>query len=69
MLLSDGEMLLALESGELFIDPRPSSGSFQPASIDLRLDPVIRLQKPSTAGITLDPTVLDVNSYIGFVCL
>ena len=64
MLLSDGEMLLALESGELFIDPRPSSGSFQPASIDLRLDPVIRLQKPSTAGITLDPTVLDVNSYI-----
>ena len=64
MLLSDGEIQLALESGELVIDPIPPSSSMQPASIDLRLDSVIRVQKSDTAGITLDPTELDVNSYI-----
>ena len=64
MLLSDGEIQLALETGDLFIDPSPPGGSMQPASIDLKLDAVIRVQKPGTAGITLDPTALDVNSYI-----
>lgn len=64
MLLSDGEIQLALESGELIIDPSPPSSSLQPASIDLKLDTVIRVQKSDTAGITLDPTELDVNSYI-----
>ena len=64
MLLSDGEIRLALESGELIIDPSPLSSSLQLASIDLKLDSVIRVQKSDTAGITLDPTELDVNSYI-----
>ena len=64
MLLSDGEIQLALESGELIVDPSPPSSSLQPASIDLILDAIIRVQKPGTAGITLDPTELDVNSYI-----
>lgn len=64
MLLSDGEIQLALESGELIVDPSPSSSSLQPASIDLKLDTVIRIQKSGTAGITLDPIELDVNSYI-----
>ena len=64
MLLSDGEIQLALESGELIIDPSPPSSSLQPASIDLKLDTVIRVQKSDTAGITLDPMELDVNSYI-----
>ena len=64
MLLSDGEILLALQNGELNIYPRPDSSSFQPASIDLRLDAVIRVQKSGTSGMTLDPNKLDVNSYI-----
>jgi dCTP deaminase len=64
MLLSDGEILLARNNGELTIDPFPPSSSIQPASIDLRLDALIRVQKPGTAGMTLDPIELDVNSYI-----
>ncbi len=64
MLLSDGEILLAQNNGELKIDPFPLSSSLQPASIDLRLHSEIRVQKKGTAGITLDPTELDVNSYI-----
>lgn len=64
MLLSDGEILLALENGELVINPLPPIDNFQPASIDLTLDSAIRLQKSGTAGMTLDPTQLDINSYI-----
>ena len=64
MLLSDAEIRLTLENGELTIDPAVSGGSLQPASIDLKLDSVIRIQKQGTAGITLDPMVLDVNSFI-----
>lgn len=64
MLLSDDEIRLTLENGELTIDPPVPNGGLQPASIDLRLDSVIRVQKQGTAGITLDPTELDVNSYI-----
>ena len=64
MLLSDGEIQLALESGELIVDPSPPSSSLQPASIDLILDSMIKVQKSDTAGITLDPIELDVNSYI-----
>ena len=64
MLLSDGEIQLALESGELIVDPSPPSSSLQPASIDLRLDSVIKVQKSATTGITLDPIELNVNSYI-----
>lgn len=64
MLLSDGEIQLALESGELIVDPSPPSSSLQPASIDLRLDSVIKVQKSDTTGITLDPIELNVNSYI-----
>ena len=44
MLLSDGEIQLALESGELIVDPSPPSSSLQPASIDLILDAIIRVQ-------------------------
>lgn len=64
MLLSDGEIRLSLENGELTIDPPVPSGSLQPASMDLRLGSVIRVQRMETSGITLDPTQLDVNGYI-----
>ena len=64
MLLSDDEIRLTLQNGELIIDPPVPSGGWQPASIDLRLDSVIRVQKQDTAGIILDTTVLDVNNYI-----
>lgn len=43
MLLSDREIRMAMQNGDLVIDPTPSadSGQFQPASVDLRLDDTI----------------------------
>ena len=64
MLLSDAEILLARNNGELTIEPFPPNTSLQPASIDLRLDPVIWVHKTGTAGMTLDPIELDVQNYI-----
>ena len=64
MLLSDAEILLARNNGELTIEPFPPNSSLQPASIDLRLDSVIWVHKTSTAGMILDPTELDVQNYI-----
>ncbi|MEE9285573.1 MAG: dCTP deaminase [Dehalococcoidia bacterium] len=66
MILSDGEIWDALESGELEIDPLPQDGSaIQPSSIDLLLDPVLRVQREDAVkGIVVDPTELDVVDYI-----
>ena len=64
MLLSDGEIQLALNIGELTIDPLPDSSSFQPASVDLRLDSIIRVHQSGTSGMSLDPMQLDVDNYI-----
>ena len=47
MLLSDGELQLAMARGELVISPQPPdySEQYQAASIDLRLGPTIWVQK------------------------
>lgn len=47
MLLSDGELQLAMARGELAITPQPPDHSeqYQAASIDLRLGPIIWVQK------------------------
>ncbi len=68
MLLSDVEIRRALDDGELVISPEPGEGSelWQPASVDLRLSPVVQRFKkdPNTPAITLNLALLDVSRYI-----
>ena len=65
MLLSYRELLAAIESGEVLVDPRPSNDSIQPASIDLRLDYTIQVQSDTPIpGISLDPEALNVSSHL-----
>ena len=47
MLLSDREIRIAIQSGDLLIGPPPPDDSerWQPASVDLRLHPTIWVQK------------------------
>ena len=57
MVLSDGEIYEALDSGELGIDPFPPDvkvDAIQASSIDLRLDSHLSIQKTSNvSGIEL----------------
>ncbi len=68
MLLSDREIRLALESGDLVIDPPPpvESDMIQPASIDLHLHPIVRTYKEDVNrdATTLDIGLLDVEAYL-----
>ena len=68
MLMSDGEIRLAVANGELTIDPPllPGDERLQPASIDLTLDAEIRLPKDSVNrdAITVDIANLKVPEYI-----
>ncbi len=68
MLLSDGEIHLAIANGELIIDPPLLDGDkrLQPASIDLTLNAEITLPKDSVNrdAITVDIVRLDVNQYL-----
>ena len=52
MLLSDREIRMVIESGDLLIDPPLPYGSeqFQPASVDLRLDATIWVPKSDIPG-------------------
>ena len=65
MLLSDGEIREAIESGDLIIDPKPSNSSIQAVSVDLRLYHSIRVQSEEPVpGISLDPETLDVARHL-----
>ena len=65
MLLSDGEIREAIESGDLTIDPQPSNSSIQAVSVDLRLNYSIRVQSEEPIpGISLDPETLDVARHL-----
>ena len=68
MLMSDGEIRLAIANGELTIDPPllPRDGRLQPASIDLTLDAEIWRPKDSVNrnAITVNLAELDVNAYL-----
>jgi dCTP deaminase len=67
MVLSDGEIWAALESGEIEIDPPPdpTGRSIQPSSIDLNLDGRLRIQKgePLT-GVSLYPPALNITEFL-----
>ena len=62
MLLSDREIRMAMQSGDLVIDPPPSSesGQIQPASIDLRLDDTIWVVEDDPPASNL-PQLEDFN--------
>ena len=65
MLLSDGEIKEAIANGDLAFDPPLEGEAIQPASIDLRLAPTIRVQSElPVLGVTLDPEALDVTRHI-----
>ena len=66
MILSDFQILEALETGDLAIVPFDvGRGAIQPASIDLRLGPAISDPGSNPVeGIYIDPNKLDVNSFI-----
>lgn len=66
MLLSDRDIQRAIDEGELIIDPFDSDGGMiQPASVDLRLGPYLRLQRgmPIT-GVVIDPNEVDVTDHL-----
>ena len=55
MVLSDGEILEAMESGELAISPPEGYEALvKSASVDMRLDPIIRVVRPEI----IDPTTM-----------
>lgn len=63
MLLSDGELRLAIDRGELIITPQLAEDSDQinPASIDLRLGGSIWTQKESVNGEPNDGAINDIS--------
>ena len=66
MLLSDQQLQAAMESGDLVIMPKPLDEQFQPASIDLRIDPKVRKFKDNVnvASMTLNINTLNVEVFL-----
>ena len=66
MLLSDREIQIAIEDGDLRINPLPEeeSGRWQPASIDLRLDTVIWVPKEDATKTISDLEEIDIDTYL-----
>lgn len=66
MLLSDREIQIALEDGDLLIDPLPEEESdrWQPASIDLRLHNVIWVPKDGANKPISDIEDIDIDKYL-----
>ncbi len=59
MILTDREIKIALERGSLVIDPRPHERAFASTSVDLTLDSVFSVFRPSKTGIEriIDPAL------------
>jgi dCTP deaminase len=66
MLLSEREIRQVIDDRELVIDPfDPNAGMIQPASIDLRLDNLIQLQRSEPIqGIIVDANLVDVTDHL-----
>ena len=66
MLLSDGELLESIANGELVVTPfAADDDNVQPASIDLRLDPVIKvLPKGPVTGLPIHPDDLNLTEHL-----
>jgi len=63
LILSDGEIWEALETGQIVIDPYPSDTTLvQPSSIDLRLGPALLIQQEKrVAGVIIDLSEKDLD--------
>ena len=66
MVLTDREILKAIESGEIVIDPNPGSRSYSSTSVDLKLGDNIQVWKAALPG-GIEPAVI-VPDDPGFNC-
>ena len=66
MLLSDREIQIAIEDGDLRINPLPEEESdrWQPASIDLRLHSTIWIPKDGITSPISDLDEIDIDTYL-----
>ena len=56
MILTDREIKIALEKGQITIDPLPDEAtSYQSTAVDLTLSPIVRIFKEGVTGIHFDP--------------
>ena len=56
MILTDREIKIALEKGQITIDPLPDEAtSYNSTAVDLTLSPIVRLFKKGASGIHFDP--------------
>ena len=63
MILTDREIQIALEKGNIVIDPRPVDKAYSSTSVDLTLDPILSIFKGSMAGLdrVVDPSIQDFD--------
>lgn len=65
MVLSDGEILDALQGEGLVVDPLPAINRIKPSSIDLRLHPrLLPHREEPVKGMLLDPAELDIMDHL-----
>ncbi len=70
MILTDREIKIALEKGQIAIDPLPDEAtSYQSTAVDLTLSPIVRIFKEGVSGIHFDPgsEEYDYNKVIDMV--
>lgn len=70
MILTDREIKIALETGQITIDPHPDEAtSYQSTAVDLTLSPTVRIFKEGVSGIHFDPGSegYDYNAVIDMV--
>ena len=69
MILSDGEIWEALESGTIGLTPYPYRGLLQGSSIDLRLGAELLVHRRTpVAGVSIDPSAVDVMDHLQRYC-
>jgi dCTP deaminase len=63
VILTDREIKIAIESGNIGIEPKPNQDAYASTSVDLTLDKNVRLYKLAREGIetVLDPTAKNYN--------
>ncbi|MGH6849201.1 MAG: dCTP deaminase [Methylocella sp.] len=64
MILTDREIQTAISRRTIIIDPAPAEKAYSSTSVDLTLDPNLRIFKPKTDGIDtiIDPSVDNFNA-------
>ena len=61
MIYSDRDIRLALESGDISIEPRPRPAQFATSSVDLRLDGTFTVFDAPLPGIEISVMVAEAN--------